>query len=57
MAISPQNRTRFEAMGVELVRIDLLRAFEGNMIARGTDRQQADEWITEQDRKRRLLYA
>jgi hypothetical protein len=53
MAISPENRTRFEAMGVELVRIDLLRAFEGTMIARGTDRQQADEWITEQDRKRR----
>ncbi|MGC2341735.1 MAG: hypothetical protein WA453_09170 [Methyloceanibacter sp.] len=53
MAISPENRTRFEAMGVELVRIDLLRAFEGSMIARGTDRQQADEWITEQDRKRR----
>jgi hypothetical protein len=42
MAISPEDRTRFEAMGVELVRIDLLRAFEGSMIARGTDRQQAD---------------
>src|SRR6478672_2521752 len=53
MAISPENRTRFEAIGVELVRIDLLRAFEGGMIARGTDRRQADEWITEQDRKRR----
>jgi hypothetical protein len=30
-----------------------MRAFEGSMIARGTDRQQADEWITEQDRRRR----
>jgi hypothetical protein len=42
-------------MGVELVRIDLLRGFEGGVIRQGAgaDRQQADEWITEQDRKRR----
>jgi hypothetical protein len=51
--IRPENRARFEQMGIELVRIDLLRGFEGGMLRNEGLRQQADEWITEQDRKNR----
>jgi hypothetical protein len=50
--ITPENRQRFEALGLERVRLDMLRGFEGSEIARGTDRQQALEWISERDRVR-----
>jgi hypothetical protein len=54
MTITPDNRKLFESMGVDAVRTDLLRAFEGNQrIPPGPGRQQALEWISEQERKQR----
>jgi hypothetical protein len=53
MTITPENRRRFEEMGYEMVRLDLLRAFEGGCRIQGLDRDQAGEWVSEQDRKQR----
>lgn len=53
MTITPENRARFEEMGFQRVLSDMLRGFEGAEIARGPVRQQALEWITEQDEKQR----
>jgi len=51
--ISPENRKLFESMGTDAVRIDLLRGFEGNeRIPRGPARQEALEWLTEEDGRR-----
>jgi hypothetical protein len=52
--ISPDNRKQFESMGIEAVRVDLLRGFEVNeRIARGPARQEALDWLAEQDGKQR----
>jgi hypothetical protein len=49
-AITPNNRKLFESLGVDVVRTDLLRGFEGNTrIPRGPARVEALEWLTEQD--------
>jgi hypothetical protein len=54
MTITPNNRKLFESMGVDAVRTDLLRAFEGNQrIPPGPGRHQALEWLSEQERKQR----
>lgn len=54
MTITPDNRKLFESMGVDAVRTDLLRAFEGNQrIPPGPGRHQALEWLSEQERKQR----
>ena len=55
MTIDPDNRKMFERMGTDAVRIDLLRSFEGNeRIPRGTTaRQEAVDWLSEQDCKQR----
>jgi hypothetical protein len=54
MTITPDNRKLFESMGVDAVRTDLLRAFEGNQrIPPGHGRHEAPEWISEQERKQR----
>ena len=56
MAITSENRRRFKEMGYEMVRLDLLRAFEGGCIIEGRDdRHQAGEWVSEQDRKQRRI--
>jgi len=54
MAISLENRKLFESMGVDAVRIDLQRGFEGNeRIPRGPARHQALEFLAEEERKQR----
>jgi hypothetical protein len=54
MTITPDNRKLFESMGVDAVRTDLLRAFEGNQrIPPGPGRHQALEWLSEQEGKQR----
>jgi hypothetical protein len=54
MTITPENRKLFESMGVDAVRTDLLRGFEGNQrIPPGPGRHQALEWLSEQERKQR----
>jgi hypothetical protein len=54
MTITPANRKLFESLGVDVVRTDLLRGFEGNVrIPRGPARDEAVEWLTEQERKQR----
>jgi hypothetical protein len=51
MAITSENRKLFESLGVEGVRIDLLRGFEGNLrVPRGPARDiEAPEWLKEQE--------
>jgi hypothetical protein len=52
--ISPDNRKLFESMGVDAVRTDMTRAFEGNMkIPPGPGRHEAVAWLSEQERKQR----
>jgi hypothetical protein len=54
MAITPENRKLFESMGVDAVRTDMMRAFEGNMrIPPGPGRDEALAWLSEQERKQR----
>jgi hypothetical protein len=54
MTVTPNNRKLFESIGVDAVRTDLLRAFEGNQrIPAGPGRHQALEWLSEQERKQR----
>jgi hypothetical protein len=54
MTINPHNRKKFESMGIDAVRLDLLRGFEGNeRIPRGSERQEAFEWLVEEDGKQR----
>ena len=54
MTVTLNNRKLFESMGVDAVRTDLLRAFEGNQkIPPGPGRHQALEWLSEQERKQR----
>jgi hypothetical protein len=55
MTITPENRRRFEKMGYEMVRLDLLRAFEGGCKIEGADRDQAGEWVSEQNRKQQRI--
>lgn len=57
MTITPENRARFEHMGLERVRFDMLRGFEGAEIERGAAREQALEWITDQDLKHKFREA
>ena len=53
MTITPANRQKFEQMGYEQVRLDLLRGFEGNCKIEGRDnRDQALEWMGQQERSR-----
>jgi hypothetical protein len=54
MIITPENRAWFESMGFERVRIDLTR---GIHIHKGTDREQALEWISEQEHKQKKCAA
>ena len=49
MAIDPYNRVRFELMGLERVRIALLRGFD---IPRGPMREDALDWVREQEERR-----
>jgi hypothetical protein len=54
MTINPHNRKKFESMGIDAVRLDLLPGFEGNeRIPRGSERQEAFEWLVEEDGKQR----
>jgi hypothetical protein len=56
--IDPDNRVRFERMGLERVRIALVRGFD---IPRGPMREDALDWVKEQeerhDRRQRVLLA
>jgi hypothetical protein len=47
--IDPDNRLRFELMGLERVRIALLRGFD---IPRGPMRENALDWVKEQEELR-----
>ena len=49
MAIDPDNRVRFELMGLERVRIALVRGFD---IPRGPMREDALDWVREQEERR-----
>ena len=49
MPIDPDNRVRFELMGLERVRIALLRGFD---IPRGPMREDALDWVKEQEDRR-----
>jgi hypothetical protein len=52
MAITPDNRKLFESLGLDAVRSDLLRGFEGNeKIPRGSARHEALDWLAEQEHK------
>jgi hypothetical protein len=54
MTIAPNNRRLFESMGVDAVRTDLLRAFEGNQkIPPGPGRHEALEWLKEKEVEQR----
>jgi hypothetical protein len=53
MTITSNNRKLFESMGVDAVRTDLLRAFEGNQRIPPAGRHEALEWLSEQEGKRR----
>jgi hypothetical protein len=46
MPIDPDNRVRFELMGVERVRISLVRGFD---LPRGPMREDALNWVKEQE--------
>jgi hypothetical protein len=58
LPIDPDNRVRFELMGLERVRIALVRGFD---IPRGPMREDALDWVREQeerrDRQRRISFA
>ena len=47
--IDPDNRVRFDLMGLERVRIALLRGFD---IPRGQMREDALDWVKEQEDRR-----
>ena len=47
--IDPDNRVRFELMGLERLRIALLRGFD---IPRGPMREDALDWVKEQEERR-----
>ena len=49
MPIDPDNRVRFELMGLERVRIALVRGFD---IPRGPIREDALDWVKEQEERR-----
>ena len=49
MPIDPDNRVRFELMGLERVRIALVRGFD---IPRGPMREDALDWVKEQEERR-----
>jgi hypothetical protein len=49
LAIDPDNRVRFELMGLERVRIALLRGFD---IPRGPMREDALDWVKQQEERR-----
>jgi hypothetical protein len=48
-AFDPDNRVRFELMGLERVRIALVRGFD---IPRGPMREDALDWVKEQEDRR-----
>jgi hypothetical protein len=48
LPIDPDNRLRFDLMGLERVRIALLRSFD---IPRGPMREDALDWVAEQEDK------
>ena len=52
--IDPDNRVRFELMGLERVRIALLRGFD---IPRGKMREDALDWVKEQEDRRERRYS
>ena len=56
--IDPDNRARFDLMGLERVRIALLRGFD---IPRGQMREDALDWVREQEegreRRQRVILA
>jgi hypothetical protein len=56
MAIDPDNRLRFDLMGLERVRIALVRGFD---IPRGPMREDALDWVKEheerQERRQRIM--
>jgi len=59
LPIDPDNRLRFDLMGLERVRIALLRGFD---IPRGPMREDALDWVSEQEdrqegRQRMMLMA
>jgi hypothetical protein len=49
LPIHPDNRLRFDLMGLERVRIALLRGFD---IPRGPMREDALDWVREQEERR-----
>ena len=49
LPIDPDNRLRFELMGLERVRIALVRGFD---IPRGPIREDALDWVKEQEERR-----
>jgi hypothetical protein len=49
LPIDPDNRVRFEPMGLERVRIALVRGFD---IPRGPMREDALDWVKEQEERR-----
>jgi hypothetical protein len=49
LPIDPDNRVRFELMGLERVRIALVRGFD---IPRGPMREDALDWVKEQEERR-----
>jgi hypothetical protein len=49
LPIDPDNRVRFELMGLERVRIALVRGFD---IPRGPMREDALYWVKEQEERR-----
>jgi hypothetical protein len=51
MTVTPANRLKFEGMGLEVVRLDLQRRFDGGRLIEGRENLiQAGEWIDEKDR-------
>jgi hypothetical protein len=49
LPIDPDNRVRFKLMGLERVRIALVRGFD---IPRGPMREDALDWVKEQEERR-----
>ena len=51
--IDPDNRARFEVMGLERVRVALVRGFD---IPRGPMREDALDWIKQEEDRRERRY-
>jgi hypothetical protein len=50
MSVSPQNRAKFEKMGVAFVRLDIAM---GQFIESNADQKEAFEWVNEQETRAR----